>query len=139
LYVRYLYWNDDRWNWNYNWLDNDFNDNNPAACSQLSLFLPHFLREFCFNVCPCQPPSILPTSSNFSERVIYFLLSKHFISHRIIRNILRVSSFLIDNLMYGNFSILARKLAVTIASIVSTNNLSIFSPREYLCVFGNVV
>jgi hypothetical protein len=31
LYVRYLYWNGDRWNWNYNWLDNDWNDNNPAA------------------------------------------------------------------------------------------------------------
>ena len=31
LYVRYLYWNDDRWNWNNNWLDNDWNDDNPAA------------------------------------------------------------------------------------------------------------
>jgi len=29
--VRYLNWNGDRWNWNFNWLDNDFNDNNPAA------------------------------------------------------------------------------------------------------------
>jgi hypothetical protein len=33
LYVRYLYWNDDRWNWSNNWLDNDWNDNNPAALS----------------------------------------------------------------------------------------------------------
>lgn len=31
LYVRYLYWNDDKWNWNYNWLDNDFDDQNPAV------------------------------------------------------------------------------------------------------------
>lgn len=31
LYVRYLYWNGDRWNWNYNWLDNDWNSDNPAA------------------------------------------------------------------------------------------------------------
>jgi hypothetical protein len=31
LYVRYLYWNDDRWNWSNNWLDNDWNGNNPAA------------------------------------------------------------------------------------------------------------
>jgi hypothetical protein len=31
LYVRYLYWNDSRWNWSNNWLDNDFNGNNPAA------------------------------------------------------------------------------------------------------------
>ena len=29
--VRCLCWNDDEWDWNYNWLDNDFNDNNPAA------------------------------------------------------------------------------------------------------------
>lgn len=31
LYVRYLYWNDDQWNWSYNWLDNDWNADNPAA------------------------------------------------------------------------------------------------------------
>ena len=31
LYVRYLYWNGDRWNWNDNWLDNDWNDDNPVA------------------------------------------------------------------------------------------------------------
>lgn len=33
LYVRYLYWNGDGWNWNYNWLDNDWNSDNPAAVS----------------------------------------------------------------------------------------------------------
>ena len=27
----YLYWNDGKWNWNYNWLDNNRNDNNPSA------------------------------------------------------------------------------------------------------------
>ena len=31
LYVRYLYFNDGAWNRNYNWLDNDWNGNNPAA------------------------------------------------------------------------------------------------------------
>ena len=30
-YVLYLYWNDGKWDWNYNWLDNDFNVNNPSA------------------------------------------------------------------------------------------------------------
>src|SRR3989344_1593815 len=30
-YVLYLYFSDGRWNWNYNWLDNDFNANNPSA------------------------------------------------------------------------------------------------------------
>ena len=33
LYVRCLYWNDGQWNWNYNWLDNEFDDQNPAAVS----------------------------------------------------------------------------------------------------------
>lgn len=31
LYVRYLYHDGTQWNWNYNWLDNKWNDNNPAA------------------------------------------------------------------------------------------------------------
>jgi len=30
-YVLCLYWNDGRWNWNYNWLENDWNVNNPSA------------------------------------------------------------------------------------------------------------
>ena len=36
-YVLYLYWNDGKWRWNYNWLDNDWNDYNPSAvCPQVS-------------------------------------------------------------------------------------------------------
>ncbi|MBI5465973.1 MAG: hypothetical protein HY974_01640 [Candidatus Kerfeldbacteria bacterium] len=32
LYVRYLYWGGDRWDWDYcYWLDGDWDDNNPAA------------------------------------------------------------------------------------------------------------
>lgn len=38
LYVRYLYWNDGRWNWSNNWLDNEWNVNNPAAVSE-NLFI----------------------------------------------------------------------------------------------------
>ena len=30
-YVLYFYFNDGAWNWNYNWLDNDWNVNNPSA------------------------------------------------------------------------------------------------------------
>src|SRR3989344_7772860 len=30
LYVRYLYWNDDRWDWGNNWLDNDWSGYDPA-------------------------------------------------------------------------------------------------------------
>lgn len=31
LHVRYLNWNNGRWNWSYNWLDGDWSSNNPAA------------------------------------------------------------------------------------------------------------
>ena len=31
LYVRYLYWHGDRWNWDLDWLDNDWYLSNPAA------------------------------------------------------------------------------------------------------------
>ena len=40
LYVRYLYWNDGRWNWGNNWLDNDWNGNNHAAL-RATLFISH--------------------------------------------------------------------------------------------------
>ena len=38
LYVRYLYWNDGELNRNYNWLDNDWNRQNPSA-SVANLFI----------------------------------------------------------------------------------------------------
>lgn len=40
LYVRYLYWNDGRWNWSNNWLDNDWNDGHPAAL-RATLLISH--------------------------------------------------------------------------------------------------
>lgn len=57
-------------------------------------FSPALLGEFCFRIDPFQPPSILPISAIFRESVIYFLLSRDFVSQRIRRKILRVSSFL---------------------------------------------
>jgi hypothetical protein len=33
LCVRDLLWDGDRWDWNYNWLDNDWYENNPSAVS----------------------------------------------------------------------------------------------------------
>lgn len=38
-YVLYLYWNDGKWNWNYNWLDNQWNANNPSAVLATISFL----------------------------------------------------------------------------------------------------
>jgi len=62
---------------------------------QLSLFLSHFWGEFSFNNFPYQPPRFLPTSFSFSDKAIYFLLSKDLVSQSIIKNILSVSIFLI--------------------------------------------
>jgi hypothetical protein len=31
LYVRYLYWRGDHWDWNFDWLGNDWNVSNPAV------------------------------------------------------------------------------------------------------------
>jgi len=31
LFVKYLYWNGSRWDWHYDWLDDDWRSNNPAA------------------------------------------------------------------------------------------------------------
>ena len=53
-------------------------------------FLP---AEFCFIICPFQPPSILPISSSGLDRLIYFLSSKDLVSQRICKRILRVSTF----------------------------------------------
>lgn len=45
-YVLYLYWNDGAWNWNVNWLDNDWNDNNPSAVLATHFIsLPALCRE----------------------------------------------------------------------------------------------
>ena len=44
-YTLYFYWNavNRKWNWNYNWLDNDRNVNNPSAClATLFISLPNF-------------------------------------------------------------------------------------------------
>lgn len=66
LYVRYLYWNDSRWNWNNNWLDNNFNDNDPAAVSAtLLISLLHFVRRVLF----CKLS--IPTTQHFAY-FIYF-------------------------------------------------------------------
>ena len=94
--------------------------------------------EFCFWSCPFQPPSIFPISSIFTDRAIYFLSSIDFASHSTIKSIFKVSIFLIANRTHGLFSSRDKKVAVEIASIISINKISIFCPREYLCILGKV-
>lgn len=97
--------------------------------SQISSFLSSqysfLVGEFCFVSCPFHPPSILPASSNFTERAMYFLSSKDFVSQSTKRSTRRVSAFLIARRTYGCFSPGERKLAADIASIISTNKVSI--------------
>ena len=129
---------DDLWlNANYANPDNVWNgDNRFVFRSRKSL---HFsptpfieVGEFCFRSCPFQPPSIFPTSSILSDRVIYFLLSMDFVSHKTIKSIFVVSTFRIARRTYGCFSCGERKLAMEMASILSTNKLSILCPSECL-------
>lgn len=46
-YTLYLYFNDGKWNWNYNWLDNDRNVNNPSAVLAI-LFISLLLSQESF-------------------------------------------------------------------------------------------
>ena len=96
------------------------------------------LGEFCFVSCPFQPPSIFPISSKWTDRAIYLLSSRDFVSHKTISNTRRVSAFLVASLTQGNLSSRTKKLALETASIVSTKRISIFCPKECLCSFGMV-
>lgn len=85
LHVPYLNWNGDRWVLNFNWVDNDFNDNDVLARSN-SFHSPltivggvSFFKE------ASQPPAILPISTRDVEIAAYFLLSSNFISQSIAR------------------------------------------------------
>lgn len=108
--------------------DNKWNrDNSFAFAAQLSSFLLYYLvGEFCFVSWPFQPPSIRPISLSFSDKARYFLSSSDLVSHKIKRNTLLVSVFLIAILMKGSFSSRIRKEALEIASMISDSRLSIF-------------
>ena len=44
FYVRYLYWNGSQWDWNANWLDNHWDETNPALVRASHKFLPRNWR-----------------------------------------------------------------------------------------------
>ena len=140
LNVPYLYENGDKVVVNWNWLDNNFNSNNPALRfgNSFHFSLAFVAGEFCFASCPLQPQSIFPISSTLRDKATYFLLSIDFASHKTIKSILSVSVFLIASRTHGSFSSLDKKVAMEIASMTSTNKVSIFCPRENLWSFGKV-
>lgn len=80
--------------------DNRWNRENGFAfvVSQFFSFSP-YLGEFCFITCPLQPPSILPISSIFSERIIYLFVLRDLLSQRTKSKTLTVSIFLMDALI----------------------------------------
>jgi len=92
-----LWSNDDKrkLNLNYCKLQNRWNRNCVFARRNLFHFSPYLLGEFCFCSWPYQPPSILPISSIFTDRAIYLLSSRDFVSQSIIKNTFNVSTFLI--------------------------------------------
>ena len=86
----------------------------------------------CFAICPFHPPIILPMAVIFSDIAMYCLSLSESLSHRTINIILIVSTLRIANLTQGSFSSGFKKLAVAVASIASTNKLSILNPSECL-------
>jgi len=64
LYVRCLYFNDGEWRWDYNWLDNDWNDNNPAVLLA-TLFISPLIYWRSFVLARLNYHSILPTFFQF--------------------------------------------------------------------------
>ena len=131
-----------RWlNSNYGKPDNVWNADNRWVFLRSNPF--HFspvvrFGEFCFTSCPFHPPSIRPTSSIFSDKAMYFLLSRDFVSHSTSRRIFAVSSFLIANFTYGSFSVWQVKLATQMDSMQSMNRPSIRRPSVKRCDFGIV-
>lgn len=93
LNVPYLYDDDSQVVVNWNWLDNNFNDNNPALRFATGFISPPYLGEFCFVSWPFHPPSILPMSSSDADNALYFLLSSVLVSQSTIKSILSASSF----------------------------------------------
>lgn len=137
-YAAFDGWNGKR-NVNVNRNGNDWNDNWLLAgvrnLLHFSLYL-NKLGEFSFSNFPCQPPNILPTSSNFKDNSLYFLVSISLFSQPTNKSIFIVSNFLIANFRNGNLSCLFKKTDADTASNNSTNKTSIFRPKECLCGFG---
>ncbi len=134
-----VYWNDAKRKSNLNWHSNFGNSNDWFAFRDFLHFSLVFTAgEFCFVSCPLQPPSILPISSICRDIAIYFLLSNDLASHKTIKSILSVSTFLIANLTHICFSSRDKKVAIEIASITLIKIVSIFCPRVYLCILGRV-
>jgi len=141
-YLTFNRWNDER-NVNCNRNDNDWNDNwflsgVPAPRNSLHFSPRSCGAEFCLVNCPFQPPSILPTSSSGTESAAYFFVSNDLVSQRTRSNTFSVSSLRIASRTHGCFSLLERKVAEAIASIVSMNKLSAFPPSVWRCAFGSI-
>ncbi len=90
---------------------------------------------FCYNDL-IHPPSIFPTSCNFSEILMYFLFSRHFTSQATCRKNLSKSNATEALLRKISFSALLEYPAFIIFSKTSKNKASIFPPSVYFERFG---
>jgi len=135
LNVLVVNWNGSQRKLNCNWFDNTWNRQNYRFAGRRPRNFLHFsLRsggvEF-FRICPCHPPSILPTSSIRWESAAYFFVSSDFVSQRTMRSNFKVSTLRIAIRRYGSFSALGKNAAADTISITSTNSRSTFAPTVY--------
>ena len=98
LNVPYLYWNGDRWVLNFNWLRNDFNDNDRLArVVSYSLRSPLiYIGGVSFFSDANHPPIIFPISAKGVESVVYFWLSNPFNSHKIFKKNFSTSNLMLN-------------------------------------------
>ena len=134
--VYYVYWNDDRWVKNWNWLDNKWNDNN-RVLRRKSLYSPSFsVGGVVFLNKASHLPSILPIPISFCESCAYLFTVNPFASHnKVTKNFVLSSLRLMSSKIICLFSRF-ENCAAKVASNNSINKLSIFAPSVYLVSLG---
>ena len=135
--VAYFNWNGKRWVLNFNWLDNNFNDNDRFVRPRYYLLTPPIIGGVYFISCLCQPPSILPISIKGDDSSANFLLSIALSSQAICIKNLSKSNFNEAFLIIPALFSLAAKPAVKISSASSINRLLIFSFPVHLIFYTN--
>lgn len=129
-HVAYFNWNGKRWVLNFNWLDNNFNDDDRFVRPRYYLLTLPVIGGVSFVSCLCHPPSILPISAKGSASRENFLLSIALSSQAIRMKNLSRSSFKEAFLIIITLFSFTAKPAVKISSASSINKRLIFSPKE---------
>lgn len=116
-----------------NWVENDWNSNDWFGSSKYLYLVTIPGRLF---ICLTHPPIIRPISSSCSEIAAYFLLSKAFISHAILRKNFMRSSLTPASKICSYFCSPLKCEALKVSSTAFRKAESIFAPSEYFEVLG---